>query len=279
MAREEKLGGLPYLGGKSGRSNTGTGRWIAGLLPYRHYYVEPFGGMMGVLLQRRKSKVEVYNDLNKNLLDWWTAVREIPGELAERLEITPQSRALFEECIDKMREGNPGDLLERAWRVHVIYTAKMPTARDEKTGFAWTKTDYKKGSWPHHRFEALGRRISDVVLECRDANVIMETMRNREDLVMYVDPPYRSSVTHAKLPYGLPDVDWDRMLKALAAQKGLVAVSGYNDEWDDLGWHRIERPTFTSVAKSAQKRTEVLWTNFALTASRGGGLSSWTPGD
>ena len=56
-----KLHALPRMGGKSYNSRSGTGRWIAGLLP--EYtdgaYVEPFFGMGGVLLQRRPSRMKL----------------------------------------------------------------------------------------------------------------------------------------------------------------------------------------------------------------------------
>lgn len=56
-----------------------------------------------------------------------------------------------------------------------------------------------------------------------------------------------------------------RRALALRGAKARVAVSGYGDEWDRLGWFRHERRSVVRVAvhgASAPRRTEVLWTNY-----------------
>ena len=55
-------------------ASQGTGEWIASLLPNEYEeitYIEPFGGMFGVGLNRPKSAVEIYNDLNGRAVNWW----------------------------------------------------------------------------------------------------------------------------------------------------------------------------------------------------------------
>ena len=63
----KKLSALRYYGGKNAQHR--TGRWIASMLPYDKGYVEPFAGMLGVLLQRRRSAAEMVNDADGNLID------------------------------------------------------------------------------------------------------------------------------------------------------------------------------------------------------------------
>ena len=45
---------------------------------------------------------------------------------------------------------------------------------------------------------------------------------------------------------------------------GKVAISGYGDEWNKLGWYRYEKADSFSDIKTAvhSKRVEVLWTNY-----------------
>ena len=77
------LYGLRYYGGKSEkfRNGNGAGPWIAKMLPYRRMYVEPFAGMLGVLLQREKSRIELVNDRDGMISAFWECIRDYPDKL------------------------------------------------------------------------------------------------------------------------------------------------------------------------------------------------------
>ena len=64
------LAAMLYAGTKSGRSALGLGHWIAGQLPQseQQTYVEPFAGMLGVLLARPRSQLEIVNDLDERVV-------------------------------------------------------------------------------------------------------------------------------------------------------------------------------------------------------------------
>ena len=82
------LSALSYYGGKSGgHGSSGRGRWIASLLPgdTRTLYAEPYAGMLGILLQRAPAKLEIVNDLNRRIVNWWRVVRDHPDELARMM--------------------------------------------------------------------------------------------------------------------------------------------------------------------------------------------------
>ena len=101
-------------------------------------------------------------------------------------------------------------------------------------------------------------------LEAIDACELLERVAGEAGAVIYVDPPYPS----VKPLYG-SEPDWTRLRAALAAQRGAVAVSGYGDEWDALGWRRVERRTTTQIGASVDHRVEVLWANYDATATQG----------
>ena len=92
--------------------------------------------------------------------------------------------------------------------------------------------------------------------------------------VVYIDPPYATAETSA---YRYPDIDTHRMGAAIMAQKGNVAISGYADEWDFLGWNRHEMDVaWLGVNRvngvphaPAGRWAEVLWTSWtSLPGSR-----------
>ena len=82
---------LPYHGGKRGY---GKAQSIASFLPPTpdSCYIEPFAGMAGVLFARQPVKLEVLNDLNRRVINWWRVVRDQPDDFGRLVEKTPISR-------------------------------------------------------------------------------------------------------------------------------------------------------------------------------------------
>ena len=105
---KNKVRALGWVGGKSAFGAHKTGKWIADQLPpvgTTYTYVEPFSGMLGVLLQRPRHRREIVNDLDGDLINWWRAVRDYPRELGDRLDWSPGwSAALFGEAVDVINE-------------------------------------------------------------------------------------------------------------------------------------------------------------------------------
>ena len=111
---------------------------------------------------------------------------------------------------------------------------------------------------------ALRERVKDVELEIRPAEWMAGYYAENPNICWYFDPPYQVAAekglyTHNALPI-------DQWVPLLQGVRGLAAISGYNDEWDGLGWLRHEHRTHGSVgAQNDQERpvrVEVLWTNY-----------------
>lgn len=82
-----------YPGGKAKISS-----WVTSFFPRHRIYVEPFGGAAGVLLNKTSSPLEVYNDLNSDLVTFSRVLRdkEKAAELIRRLRLTPYAREEFD---------------------------------------------------------------------------------------------------------------------------------------------------------------------------------------
>lgn len=82
MRQTSKPSPLNYYGGKA---RGGKADWINSLLPPADYkrqcYVEPYGGMASVMLARAPVKIEILNDLNSRLVNWWQVVQSAPNDL------------------------------------------------------------------------------------------------------------------------------------------------------------------------------------------------------
>ena len=263
MSRQSKLRGLTWMGGKSLNSVHGPGRWIASQLPTptdNQVYVEPFAGMLSILLSRVPAGTEIICDTDERLINWWQVVRDQPKELAQKMQYTPHSRTQYERCKE-LQKDMESDPLERAWALSVVCSQSI---RSTAEGGSWRivragKNPTKGGAW--ERIEALADRLRYVQLENRDAIRVMEWVADSEHAVLYCDPPYGDARPYAT------DVDRQLLSDVLLAQKGRVAISGYPGDWDHLeghGWHRQEFSSYVNLVSHSEstEKTEALWTNY-----------------
>ena len=254
------VGPLSYYGGKQAQ---GKAAWIASLLPWSREstYCEPFGGMMSVLLHRQPVRTEIYNDLDGNVVNWWWAVRNHRQEFGQMVEAMPHSRKEFEWAFHTIRNNN-GTRLDRALAFHVLCLQGV-IASPYKTGWS-IGIDHKPARWRSERVACLAERIWNVHIECKPAHELLNMLAYSSETVIYCDPPYPTSAID---PYQ-ETTDYSELTEALLSQTGSVAVSGYGDEWQHLGWQRHEKESWTTRwgehAGPAQARTEVLWTNYEV---------------
>lgn len=260
--RSSTLAGLHYYGGKSGRRADGTGAWIASLLPCEptQTYVEPYAGMLGVLLQRDPVQCEIANDLNDRIVNWWEVCRDRPDELLHKLKFQPYSESLYYRYRDSVDEG---DAVERAAKLSLLLIASF--AHGDTAGDSFTpqrgKSSRARAATPFlMNLERLADRLRHVQFLCRPAVDLLRWLTPVEQGMIYLDPPYET----ARKNYRVVEINHEELKEAMLAMPCKVAISGYNDEWDDLGWHRLEHETRSTKAKTSAnfKRVEVLWTNF-----------------
>ena len=256
---------LPYYGGKA---RVGVNRWIRSLLPtHRYLYVEPFAGMLSIMLNRPPAAVEIASDSSRHLMRWWEAVRLRPEELGQRIRATPLHRAVHEQARQMLfgPGGPPAELLDHAWAVAVVICDGLIKGCWE--GSTWVPRYGPGGPISRDtlasRISVAADRLRHVQLETRDASAILERTARVSDALIYCDPPYQGTDLG---PYGEHRIaDHDRLIELLRAQRGDVAISGSGDIYDCLGWERHEhRTTFRGIATGrGRPRAEVLWRNFS----------------
>lgn len=266
-----KLNGLNWTGGK-GANSVPQGTWIASMLPQTTEccYVEPFAGMLGVLLQRKPSKTEIANDTDSLLINWWRVVRDEPRELVRRLELTPHSRLAYNDALKILATSEIEDKIEEArlWTIAISQSISKTMGKSgwsiqysHTRGSSRRGANHQIGKW-EKKIMALAERMKPVQLECRPAEEILERLVDNPHAVIYCDPPYPSATEF----YGNTDLNVPLLTELLAAQKGKVAISGYGDEWNELGWERHECPGLSggtpSATEGAVVRREILWTNY-----------------
>src|SRR5579862_9703232 len=91
---------FPYYGGKTMMLPA-----LLQLLPPHQTYVEAFGGSGTLLLNKGRSEneLEIYNDFESELVNFFTVLRDRGRELEAALTLTPFSREEYNTAREKLR--------------------------------------------------------------------------------------------------------------------------------------------------------------------------------
>lgn len=246
-------------------------------------YVEPYGGGASILLAKERSKVEVYNDLHKDLVNFFTVLRDDYKNF-ERLAISsPYSRSELNACyhILKKKGIHAGTPLRRARAFYVLARQSFAGRIGQKPNISISKVRNAAMTWAKaiDNLYPVHERLMGVIIENGTAAKVMERYDSPETL-FYLDPPYVHETRDAsKEAYGKMFESEDRhhyyMLNVAKNLKGMVLMSGY---WSELyqnvipGWEYTEFTVSSSAgvskkgvdSKEDRKRVEVLWWNEAL---------------
>jgi DNA adenine methylase len=248
--------------------------WLLPLLPKCHHFCEPYAGSAAVLLNRRPSPVETYNDLDGEVVNFFRTLRDEKDSLIQAIGLTPFSR---EEFALACKLDPNASALERARRFYV-------RARQVRTGLAQTAT---LGRWANCKntsragmsgvisrwlgaiedLPLITERLLRVQIENRPA---LQTIRlyDSPGTLFYCDPPYVHGTRGDSKAYGheMTDSQHIELAKTLNSAHGMVAISNYPcDLMDRLypapKWHKTTCAAKTNHATKG-KRIEVLWTNY-----------------
>ena len=248
--------------------------WLLPLLPYTKHYCEPFGGSAAVLLNRFPSPVETYNDIDKELVNFFFVLRNHKEELIEKIGLTPFSRFELENALEVLPDDSN---VERARKFFV-------RARQVRSGLAQTASS---GRWPYCKLTSRGgmggavsrwlgsvdklpdiaQRLLRVQIEC-DSAIHVILRYDSPDTLFYCDPPYphESRGDNKAYAYEMSDDDHRELAKVLNSVQGKVALSCYRcniieELYPDGKWYYTEEEE--KLCHSIKKpRRELLVTNY-----------------
>jgi DNA adenine methylase len=247
--------------------------WIIGFMPEHRAFVEVFGGAAGVLLRKPKARVEVYNDLDGQVVNFWRVLRdpEKCQQLARLVDFTPFSRQEFEDSYEPC-----ADPVEAARRFVVRCFFGFGTAGscDVNDSNGFRSCDLRRSSTYNRDWngapEAIvraGTRFKDATIENLDFRKLIPKF-DSEETFFYVDPPYLMETRKAGgkgYVHELTKRDHEQLAWILKGVKGKVAISGYPSSlYDGLysDWHRESKEVAAAGQRGAVSRTEVLWMNY-----------------
>lgn len=266
--RGERLIAFGWYGGKFSHLD-----WLLPLLPPAQHYCEPFGGSAAVLINRKPSPIETFNDLDCEVVNFFRTLRDKRDAVVEAIGLTPFSRKEFGLAIKEPTEGLSD--VERARRFYI-------RARQVRTGLAQTAS---VGRWAHctltsragmagavsrwlgaiEHLPDIAQRLLRVQFEFAPAIEVIERY-DSNDTLFYCDPPYPHESRGDSKAYGyeMTDEEHRKLAKVLKRCKGKVAVSSYHSLLNDeifKGWRCIE--ALEKLCHSVKTvRREVLFVNY-----------------
>jgi len=188
MAKPANTNLVIWIGGKSFIAD-----WIVSFFPPHRVYVEVFGGGASVLFAKEPSDVEVYNDINGDLVNFFKVLRDRTDELKQYLDLTPMSRQLFYEAKEMLKEGKCRDEVERAALFLYVNCASVNGVGSFSSRVSSTRLSVaKKLRGKVDMLYEYAERFKEVIIENLDFKQVIKQY-DGEDTLFYVDPPYMFS--------------------------------------------------------------------------------------
>ena len=177
------IGPLSYIGGKRRLAPA-----IVSLIPEHRTYVEPFGGGAQVFFHKPRSKVEVLNDLDEEIVNFLRVSQRHPRELSRLLRWQPASRRLFNRHAPQ-----PATWLtdvERAARFFYLQKNTWGGKRlNRNYHFFVTKPPSYTPATLSRRLAAVADRLANVQIEALPYEQLL-AQYDRPTTFFYCDPPY-----------------------------------------------------------------------------------------
>ena len=257
---------ISYYGGKQKLASE-----IISRIPKHTLYGEPFLGGAAIFFGKAPSEVEVINDTNRELINFYRVVQNEFVSLEKEIRISLHSRDLHRKA--KVIYDNPDMFSEvkRAWAVWVLSSQGFSSKIDGPWGYDIAKTrtpktiNNKKESFT----EDLAIRLQNVQLECTDAIRVI-TSRDTPDSFFYCDPPYYNSDCGHYDGYSIDD--FERLLQVLSKIQGKFLLSSYPSDILKQyaarhGWSCVafqQKVTVNAKSGNLKGKTEVLTANYPI---------------
>jgi DNA adenine methylase len=245
-------------------------------------YVEPFGGAGHVLFRKPLYQhIEVYNDANGSLVNFWMQCRNQPKELQALVDSLPYSRQLHDEWHKQLFVDNGLTDLEKAVQWFYVLRSSFGSMLG-KTKSGWAYVINRSGTNSRNSmanrihsiadtFSVVAERLKNVQVEHRNFDKVIATYESHNTL-FYCDPPYVEKERY----YEFKDVplfteqDHRQLAKMLNNTPAKVALSYYPHPLIDAlypatKWRRISWHTWKTVPKAnptRPKATELLLMNY-----------------
>jgi len=207
-----------WIGGKSKLAKE-----IINLIPDEHQiYIEVFGGALNVLYRKERSRLEVVNDINSELVNLHRAIRNNPQTLSMYLNKLLISREIWYD-IKKCRV-KANNNIERASFYLFLISQSFGSKGDS---FAMSAKANRKPKDIYKSFFKWALRLKYVTIENLDFRELISRY-DKDEAFFYLDPPYVGTENYYKNIDGFGMREHEELAELLKNIKGKFLLS-YND--------------------------------------------------
>jgi DNA adenine methylase len=238
---------------------------IISMMPAHRIYCEPFFGGGAVFFAKPKAGIEVINDHNDKLINFYLCVQNRFDELQAFIQKTLHSEHMYRHAKDVWSERAESGETERAWAIWLItngsFTGSMhggwKWCNGPNGGHAGTFIKGKRNEFTAR----LHDRLDSVQISCRDA---LRVIRDRDtpETFFYLDPPYPNC--NQQHYSGYTEENLEELLSLLSSIKGKFILSNYWSDTlhrhvDQQGWFfkEIEVDNRVSNLVRGEKRSKI----------------------
>ena len=250
------IGPLPYIGGKNRLAKK-----IISLFPEHTTYVEPFAGGAQVFFHKEPSKVEILNDLDGGIVNFFRVCQWHHDELIRYLRFCLASRKLH----DLLVRTNPDSLTDVQRAGRFFYLQKncfggLVLKQNFHYGITH-RPNYNPERIPEI-IEKTHRRLMGVQIESQPYELILKRY-DRPTTLFYLDPPYWGRELYN---FNFGEADFKLLEKRLNALKGkfILSLNDLSEVRQTFGSFRIEpiKLAYTAQLNPHKRYDELLIMNF-----------------
>lgn len=220
---------INWVGGKSKLYNT-----IISIMPEHKCYVEAFAGGIWTLINKSKVRVEVINDINKELVNFYQVIQNDYDKMKEKFKFMISCREIFTQYKNMSDEDISNmDKVDRAIRFlylnrcsHSGLMQNYGYSNTRRSKLCIVTDDFDKIVGEVHK------RIKDIYIECGDYKDIIKRYDKRENtkeeqkVLFYFDPPY-----YQTYDYEGHSVDYEELKRELSNMKSNWILSVKDSEY------------------------------------------------
>ncbi len=243
-------------------------------LPPHNCWVELFCGSAAMTLAKKPAPIEIINDINEEIVNFYEQLRDHGDDLLAKIELTPYARAE----LNLARVPKSGiSKLERARRFFVAAMMAVNGSFGAAKGGFSISNSYSRNrmearvnrwqSMPTYLLTIIDR-LKKVRVENKDALALFEEFANRPATLIYLDPPYLGKRVKGYDHDANSNEFHEKLLDAALKAKCMVFISGYESELynqlltETAGWEKETLPAITKGNNGkCFSRAEMIWFN------------------
>lgn len=252
---------ISYYGGKQILAKS-----ILALIPKHKTYVEPFFGGGAVFFAKPKSvsEIEVINDINKYVFNFYNVCRDYDKfmQLKHKIKYTLHCRKTHEIAKQILKDTTQNEI-DKAWAFWV--QTNMSYLCNVFGGWSYRRVGTAEAKTTHNKREAFDERIyerlKDVYIDNKDVLQVILAW-DSEQTFFYLDPPYfNSDCGHYS---GYNKDDFANLLSVLKSIKGKFLLSSYPSDLlsFEMRDYTILQKQVAMGAKKGKYKTECFTLNY-----------------